>query len=181
MWSLICLRLSTEERLESRRNLVGPDMTTDGRFQLLSWREGGGPIIPPSRKLSGMDLCSGCGLRNENEEDRRRVSVASVWIIASIALADFGEMALRSINVMERACPVAAVPLRSLLCVTAVLELHASTMRWAVALASRGGTILRMMSACTTSSSSVARFTTWAALMRSTVDWLVSISHGPGE
>ena len=172
MWSLICLMLRIEESSASRACFFGPDMTIEGIFHDLSFcRLGGGPIIPPSKKFMGIGLISGSDLK-EKEDVRFRIEFgeASELMNEAIAFAEFGDIALRSMNVNEGVLWP--------LFVTEV-DLHASTMRLALAIASRGGTMLSIMSVCATKSSSVGRSVTSALLIRSRVDELVSISHDP--
>jgi len=102
---------------------------------------------------------------------RRAVGDASEVMSEAMVFADLGDMALRSMYVRNGA--------RCARFVTEV-DLHASMMRRALAIASRGGTMLRMISACTTRSSAVTTSVIWAALIRSNVSRLfVSISHSP--
>ena len=83
-----------------------------------------------------------------------------------------GEMALRSMKIAS----VYPSPFLSFLAFAA--EEHTSAMRFAIASASRGGTILRMMSAFASKSSSEPASTIFAVFIRSTVCWLwLSAGH----
>ncbi len=128
-------------------------------------------MMPPSRKFMGIGWISGSDLK-EKEDVRLRIALgeASELIKEAIAFADRGDIALRSTNVNEGT--------RWPLFVTEV-DLQASTIRLAFAIASRGGTMLSMMSVCAIRSSSVGRSVTSALRIRSRVDALVSISHSP--
>ena len=94
---------------------------------------------------------------------RRAVGDASEVMSEAMVFADLGDMALRSMYVRNGA--------RCARFVTEV-DLHASMMRRALATASRGGTMLRMISACATRSSAVTTSVIWAALIRSNVSRL---------
>lgn len=170
MRSLICLRLRMVASSWSSACCLGPEMTIDGFFQVLSvWRVGGPPIIPPSKKFIGMDSMSGSDLK-EKEDVRLRIALgrASVVMSEAIDLADLGDMALRSMYVSDGV---------RLFLFAAAVDLQASTIRLALAIASRGGTMLRIISVSTTRASSLGRSVIWALLIRSNVDALVSISH----
>ena len=91
---------------------------------------------------------------------RRAVGDASEVMSEAMVFADLGDMALRSMYIRDGA--------RCARFVTEV-DLHASMMRRALATASRGGTMLRMISACTTRSSAVTTSVIWAVLIRSNV------------
>ena len=112
---------------------------------------------------------SGSNLKEKEEVRlRRAMGEASEVMSEAMVFADLGDMALRSLYIRNG--------VRCARCVTEV-DLHASIMRRALATASRGGTMLRMISACTTRSSAVRTSVIWAALIRSNVLRLVSISH----
>lgn len=166
---------------ERREVSFGPEMQIEGTFQVPSfWREGGPPMIPPSRQGRGIGGISGSEFRKGKDVERERVRegvlvLGSVltWSMWAISLAVFDEMALRSMKSREGAWPVATVSFRSIRLLMASLERHASTIRRAVARASRGGTMLRMMSVSTTRASSDGRVIISASLMRLSVDWLL--------
>lgn len=113
--------------------------------------------------MSGSDL-------KEKEDVRLRIALgrASVVMSEAIDLADLGDMALRSMYVSDGV---------RLFLFAAAVDLQASTIRLALAIASRGGTMLRIISVSTTRASSLGRSVIWALLIRSNVDALVSISH----
>jgi len=87
-----------------------------------------------------------------------------------MVLTLLGEMAFRSMKVRLRGAAV--VPRRAFRAVIPAGEWQASETRRAVAIASRGGTMLRMMSAWETSSESSARRVILAAWTLVTVDEL---------
>ena len=93
---------------------------------------------------------------------------ASEVMSDAMVFADLGDMAFRSTYVNDG--------VRCARLVTGV-DLHAFRTRRALATASRGGTMLRMISACTTRSSSVGTSVICADLIRSNVSRLVSISR----
>lgn len=104
---------------------------------------------------------SGSNLKEKEEVRlRRTVGDASEVMSEAMVFADLGDMALRSMYVRNGA--------RCARFVTEV-DLHASIIRRALATASRGGTMLRMISACTTRSSAVRTLVIWAVLIRSNV------------
>jgi len=160
----------------------GPEMEMLGFFQVPSfWRDGGPPIIPPSREGRGIGGLSGSELLRKGKDfERERVregvlvpGSVETWSMLAISLAVFEEMALRSMKRRDGARPVATVSFRSIRFLMASLDRHASTTLRAVATASRGGTMLRMMSVSTTRASSDGRVIISASLMRSSVDWLL--------
>ena len=122
----------------------------------LSW-DGGAPIMPPSRNLIVMgggggvsEPESSCWPASESVLVRRRardgvcggdLGSGAEWKRAKILATVLGEMALRSMKITS----VDWVPFLSFLAWPAVLL--ASAILLAVARASRGGTMLRMMSA----------------------------------
>jgi len=135
--------------------------------------------MPPSRQGSGMGGLSGSEFSHGNDVERDLIRdgvfvVGSVetWSMWAISLAVFDEIALRSMYRSEGAWPVATVSFLSIRFLMASLDRHASTTRLAVATASRGGTMLRMMSVSTTRASSDGKVTISAFLIRSSVDWL---------
>jgi hypothetical protein len=97
----------------------------------------------------------------EEEEEERRVEMVVTVL---------GEMALRSMKVRVRGAAV--VPRRAFRAVMPAGEWQAVETRRAVAMASRDGTMLRMMSAWETSSLSSARMVILAAWIRVMVDVL---------
>jgi len=145
-----------------------------------SW-DGGEPMMPPSRNLIVMGGGGGvskpesgpsCWPASESVLVRRRArdgvgggdttsgtALKSTKIFATV----LGEMALRSIKITS----FDSVPFLSFLAWPAVLQASATLL--AVARASRGGTMLRMISACATSSSSEPRSVIFAARIRSLV------------
>ncbi len=137
---------------------VGPERMREGRVHslLLSgfWR-GGGPMMAPSIKVMGIG--SGAGSVGGEEEKRprsedcRRIGLGG-GCSAGLELRRFeisvtllGEMAFKSTKVRFSGADV--VPRREFRAVMPADEWQASAMRRAVARASRGGTMLRMMSA----------------------------------
>ena len=163
----------------------GPEMQIEGFFQVPSaWREGGLPMMPPSRHGSGIGGLSGSVFRKGKDVERDRVR-EGVCVLGSVDtcsmcamdLAVFEEMALRSMKSTDGASPVATVSFLSIRFLMASLDRHASTILRAVATASRGGTMLRMMSVSTTRASSDGKVTISACLMRSIVDWLGEFSR----
>ena len=92
---------------------------------------------------------------------------------AAMVFTVFGETAFTSIYVRLGAEESDSVPLRSARRFMAAWERVASRVRRAVAIASLGGTMLRIMSASATRSSSLLRVVICAEAMRSRVCWLV--------
>lgn len=151
----------------------------EGFFQVpSSWRDGEPPMIPPSREGSGIGGLSGSELRNGKDVERDLLDGVFVlgsvdtWSMWAINFAVLEEIAFRSMKSRDGAWPVSTVFFRSIRFLMASFERHASTMRLAVATASRGGTMLRMMSVSTTRASSDGKVIISAFLMRSSVDWL---------
>lgn len=146
-------------------------------------------MIPPSRKLIGIGSSSGSDsvLANENERTidcLRGETEADIGDenSAAMVLALLGDMAFMSMYVKLGACEVAAaVSFRSLRRLMALGARHASSALRAVAIASRGGTMLRMISASATNCSSDSRAVICDDLIRSRVCWLegssASIQH----
>lgn len=149
------------------------------------WR-GGGPMMAPSMKVIGMG--SGAGsLGGEEEkrlrrEDCRRIGLGSggsaglVLRMLEISVTVLGEIAFKSMNVRVRGADV--VPRRVFRAVMPADERQASAMRRAVAMASRGGTILSMMSACETRSESFSKRLIFADLILEIVDELYIYQNG---
>ena len=101
---------------------------------------------------------------------RCNLGESSEEISEAIVFADLGDIALRSTYVSDGVRWALAV---------ADVDLHASTTRRALATASRGGTMLNMISVFTTKSSYVGKSVIWVDLIRSKVSRLVSISYSP--
>jgi len=128
--------------------------------------------MPPSVNCMGTGSTSGSAM-NESVLVSDLLSEGVAGICSderkeAMSFVVFGDIALRSRYSTEGASATAAVPLRSARCFDAVLQ--PSNTLLAVAMASRGGTMLRMMSASTTSCSSDGTVIISADLMRFKVD-----------
>lgn len=106
----------------------------------------------------------------------RPFSAASKLTSLEISVTLLSEMAFRSTKVRFRGAEV--VLRRALRAVMPADERQASAMRRAVAMASRGGTILSMMSAWETSSESFSKRVIFADLVLEMVDELYMYQHG---
>lgn len=182
MRSDICVTLRIRGRSGERdAGSEGPESTTEGSahsFVSCCW-VGGGPMIAPSMKVIGMGSGGGSVGGDEKRarsEDRRRRGLGGVGSGGlghrrqKILFTVLGEMAFKSMYTRSRGAAV--VPRRTFRPVMPAGELQASAMRRAAATASRGGTILSTMSACETSSASLARRMILAAFTREIVDEL---------
>jgi|SRR5271154_6064928 len=154
------LMLRERRRSEGRSWFnLGPETTREGVVQRPSSAcEGGPPMMPPSRKLMTRGFLSGGGEVNAKELERLRTATgdASDVMICSRSLAVFAEMAFRSmyIKLFSFIGPMFSLPA---LCLIVADDLLASRTLRAVATASRGGTMLRMMSDSATNASSLGR------------------------
>ncbi len=154
-WVMLRIRGRSDEREVGR---VGPERMREGRVHslLLSgfWR-GGGPMMAPSIKVIGMGSGAGSWVGEEEKrprrEDCRRIALGRGCSAGlelrrlEISVTLLGEIAFKSTKVRFRGADV--VPRRVFRAVMPADEWQASAMRRAVAMASRGGTILSMMSA----------------------------------
>ena len=143
-------------------------------------------MMAPSMKVIGMG--SGGGSLGGEEEKRLRREVrrrrGPGWLFSGgleltrleISVTLLSEMAFRSTKVRFRGADV--VPRRAFRAAMPADEWQASAMRRAVAMASRGGTMLSMMSAWETSSESFSKRVIFADLIREIVDELHIYQHG---
>jgi hypothetical protein len=137
-------------------------------------------MIAPSINVIGIGSGGGSSegeVKRLRSDDRRRSGLCIVcsgdlwqrW--PAIIFTLFGEIALQSTTVRFSGADV--VPRRPFRAVIPAGELQASAIRLAVAIASRGGTILSIMSAWETSSQSSASRVILADFIRDVVDGLV--------
>lgn len=183
MRSDICVTLRIFGRSGERdTGRDGPERTRDGRVHsfVSGFCLGGGPMMAPSMKVIGIGSGGGSFDGDEEKrarsEDRRRRGLGG-FCSGTLGLRRLdmrptlvGEMAFRSTKVTFRGAAV--VPRRIFRAVIPAGEWQASETRRAVAMASRGGTILSMMSACETSSESSTRMVILADCILEIVDGL---------
>ena len=144
----------------------GPEMGREGRVQasVSDFGLGGGPMMPPSRKWIGMDVggsggVSGSGWvvgepakeeRRCRRERRRGLGDFGVssWVVKIDAMPRtvFGDIALKSMKISGSGSEFEETGLRSKRALTASASRDASSIRCAVATASRGGTIEKTIS-----------------------------------
>ena len=144
----------------------GPEMGREGRVHVSvsGFGLGGGPMMPPSRKWIGMDVGGSGGVsgsawvvgepvkevRRCRRERRRGLGdfgVSScVEKIDAMPRTVFGDIALKSMKMRGSGSELDGAGLRLKCALTASGSRDASSIRCAVATASRGGTIEKMTS-----------------------------------